>query len=121
MKSKSSSTPNRALNPFLQQHQDKVMGIVHALDRVRFQGTLRYLYHQELFRQYLYELKVLWKDFKAFACELTRRVHQSAVDLAEAAGRPYQYLRSTNIGKEEFIHECLKQHPVSEGLVAVLS
>jgi hypothetical protein len=121
MKSKSPSTTNRALNPFLHQHQDKVMGIVHALDRVRFQGTLRYLYHQELFRQYLYQLKVLWKDFKAFACELTGRVPQSAVDQAEAAGRPYQYLRSTNISKEELIHDCLKQHPVSEGLVAVLS
>jgi hypothetical protein len=29
------------------------MGILHALDRVRFQGSLRCLYHQELFREYL--------------------------------------------------------------------
>jgi len=121
MKTKPSSTTNRALNPFLQQHQDKVMGILHGLDRVRFQGSLRYLYHQELFRQYLYELKVLWKDFKAFACDLTRRVHQSAVELAKAAGRPYRYLRSTNISKEQLIGDLLKQDAVREGLVAVLS
>jgi hypothetical protein len=121
MKSKSPSATNRALNPFLQQHQDKVMGILHGLDRVRFQGSLRYLYRQEIFQQYLYELKVLWKDFKAFACGLTRRVHQSAVELAKAAGRPYRYLRSTNIAKEELIQDLLKQDPVREGLVAVLS
>lgn len=97
------------------------MGILHALDRVRFQGSLRCLYHQELFREYLYQLKVLWKDFKAFACDLTRRVHQSAVDLAKAAGRPYRYLRSTNISKEELIRDLLQQDAVREGLVAVLS
>jgi len=121
MKTKPSSTTNRALHPFVQQHQDKVMGILHALDRVRFQGVLRCLYNQELFCEYLYQLKVLWKDFKAFACDLTRRVHQSAVDLAKAAGRPYRYLRSTNISKEQVIHELLEQDAVHEGLVAVLS
>jgi hypothetical protein len=121
VKTRSLSTTDRALNPFLQQHQDKVMGIVHGLDRVRFQGSLRYLYHRDVFREYLYQLKVLWKDFKAFACDLTRRVHQTAVDMAKAAGRPYHYLRSTNLSKEELISALLKEAPVSEGLVAVLS
>lgn len=97
------------------------MGILHALDRVRFQGSLRCLYHHDLFREYLYQLKVLWKDFKAFACDLTRRVHQGAVDLAKAAGRPYRYLGSTNISKEEVIRDMLQQDAVPEGLVAVLS
>lgn len=97
------------------------MGILHGLDRVRFQGSLRYLYHPELFREYLYQLKVLWKDFKAYACDLTRRVHQGAVDLAKAAGRPYRYLRSTNLSKEELISHLLKQEAVRQGLVAVLS
>lgn len=110
-----------ALNPFLQKYQSQVMGMVHALDRVRFQGSLRCLYHRDVFRQYLYELKVLWKDFKAFACGLTARVHQSAVDLARAAGRPYYYLRSSNISKEEWIANLVARDQVREGLIAVLS
>jgi hypothetical protein len=30
------------------------------------------------FCEYLDPLKVLWKDFQAFTCDLTRRVHQIA-------------------------------------------
>ena len=97
-----------------------MLGVLHGLDRVRLQGSLRCLYHRDLFRQYLYELKVLWKDFKAFACDLTARVHQSAVDLARAAGRPYCYLRSCNLSKEQWITDLLARDPVREGLIAVL-
>lgn len=97
------TTPSRTdhvPNPFLQKHQDKVMGILHCLDRVRLQGSLRYLYSVEIFMQYLFELKVLLKDFKSFATKLTERVCQSAVQLAKSAGRPYQYLRSSQISKD---------------------
>lgn len=112
---------SHALESFIQQHRDKVSGILHSFDRVRFQGSLRYLYHLELFRQYLFELKVLWKDFKAFACDLTSRVHQSAVDLAQAAGRPYHYLRSSLVSKEEMIRQIAARDQIGEGLIAVLS
>jgi len=86
-----------------------------------FKRSLRCLYHRDLFRQYLFELKVLWKDFKAFACGITARVHQSALDLAQAAGRPYHYLRSSNISKEDWIRDLVTRDPVRQGLIAVLS
>ena len=120
MKTNLASPTVPAPHPFLHQHQDQVLGVLHGLDRVRLQGSLRCLYHRDLFRQYLYELKVLWKDFKAFACDLTARVHQSAVDLARAAGRPYCYLRSCNLSKEQWITDLLARGPVREGLIAVL-
>ncbi len=121
MQTEHSTPTNDALNPFVHQHRDKVMGVLHCLDRVRFQGSLRYLYCPELFRQYLFELKVLWKDFKAFANGLTARVHQGAVDLAQAAGRPYRYLNNSRVSKEKLISKLLARDPVAEGLVAVLS
>jgi len=121
MKTNPSPTANHAPNPFVHQHRDKIMGVLHGFDRLRFQGSLRYLYHLDVFRQYLYELRVLWKDFKEFACTMTARVHQSAVDLAKAAGRPYHYLRSTLISKEQFIQHLLARDPITEGLIAVLS
>lgn len=121
MKDSPFSVTSHALDSFVQPHRDKVSGILHCFDRVRFQGSLRYLYHGELFRQYLFELKVLWKDFKAFACDLTARVHQSAVDLAQAAQRPYQYVPSSQVSKEEMVRQIAARDHIGEGLIAVLS
>src|SRR5215467_3936344 len=100
---------SHALETFIQQHREKVTGILHSFDRGRFQGSLRYLYSGEIFRQYLFELKVLWKDFKDFACDVTARVHQSALDLAKAAKRPYHYVRSSQVSKEEIIRHIAAQ------------
>lgn len=119
MKKPSSST-DHAPNPFLLKHQDKVMGILHGFDRLRFQGSLRYLYSPEIFLQYLWEIKVLLKDFKAFATDLTARVCQSAVNLAKAAGRPYHYLRSSQISKEDLARNIATRDQITEGLIAVL-
>lgn len=118
---KQSCLTGRAPNTFVTKHSDKVTGVLHCLDRVRFQGSLRPLYKPEIFQHYLLHLKVLWKDFKEFACALTARVHQSAVDLAKSAGRPYRYLRSSQIAKEELIRDVLLKDQIQEGLVAVLS
>lgn len=118
---KESSLASRAPNAFIAKHSEKVTGVLHCLDRVRFQGSLRALYQPEIFQHYLLELKVLWKDFKEFACGLTARVHQRAMDLAKASSRPYRYLPSSQISKEELIREIVLKDKIQEGLVAVLS
>ena len=81
------------------------MGIIHGFDRLRFQGSLRYLYKAAIFEEYLAQAKVLWKDYKAFATKLTARVCQAAEQLAHAAQRPFAYLASTNTSKEELARE----------------
>ena len=50
------------------------MGILHSFDRLRLQGSLRYLYCEEIFEEYLSKAKVLFKDFKKFATGLTTDV-----------------------------------------------
>ena len=54
------------------------MGILHSFDRLRLQGSLRYLYCVKIFEQYLSTAKVLYKDFKQFATGLTNEVCQGA-------------------------------------------
>jgi hypothetical protein len=84
-------------NPFLQKHQADVMGILHCFDRLRFQGSLRYLYCTEVFEEYLNKAKVLCKDFKRFATGLTEKICQQAEQLAKSLGRPFTYLGSSAI------------------------
>src|SRR5262249_43521867 len=59
-------------------------------------------------------------DFKKHAKEVTRQVlAASLIEEAKKAGR-YQYLPSSRTSKEEVARAIWKQHPIDEGLVAVL-
>src|SRR5206468_10274872 len=98
---KPSAPTNHALNPFLQKHQKDVMGILHSFDRLRLQGSLRYLYSVEIFEEYLSKARVLYKDFKRHAKEVTGQICQKADQLAQSLGRPYTYFASSRLSKEE--------------------
>ena len=69
---------------------------------------------------YLRASNLLYKDFKDFALDLTSRIKTAAQRLAEIAGRPFQYLRSSAIRKETVARQLIKQDGLEEGLITVL-
>src|SRR6266545_3842883 len=119
MQTKPSAPTNHVLNPFIEKHQKDVMGILHCFDRLRLQGSLRYLYCREVFEEYLSKAKVLYKDFKQFTTGLTAEVWQSAEQLAQSLKRPFVYLASSALSKEEEAQRICRQDKIKEGLVAV--
>jgi len=119
MQNQPSTTTEPVLNPFLQKHQKDVMGILHSFDRLRLQGSLRYLYCRELFVEYLKQAKVLFKDFKAFTTGLTAEVCANAEQLAQSLGRPFIYFASSSLSKEEAAQKIVRRDGIKEGLVAV--
>lgn len=121
MTNQPSATTEPVLNPFLQKHQKDVMGIIHSFDRLRLQGSLRYLYCREIFGEYLSRAKVLCKDFKQFATGLTAEVCSNAQQLAQSLGRPFTYLSSSAISKEEQAQQIQQRDGIQEGLVAIFS
>lgn len=119
MKKERSTPSNHVLNPFIAKHQKDVMGVLHSFDRIRLQGSLRYLYCSSVFLEYLSKAKVLLKDFKKFATGLTAEVCQDAAELARSLGRPFVYLSSPGIAKEEAARDIIRREKIKEGLVAV--
>lgn len=114
-----STTTNSNPNAFLTQHRKDVIGILHGFDRLRLQGSLRYLYKPTVMDYYLQQARVLYKDFKTFATGLTRRIYQAAESFAAAAGRPVIYLRSSRLSKEDLARERAEKDGIREGLIAV--
>lgn len=108
-------------NAFVQQHQADVIGILHGFDRIRLQGSLRYLYKPSVMECYLEQAHVLLKNFSAFASGITLGVRQAAERLAQVAKRPVLYLRSSNFSKENLAREIAQRDHVREGLIAVFS
>ena len=119
MKNNASAPTDHVLNPFIEKHRQDVMGILHCFDRLRFQGSLRYLYRREIFQEYLSKAKVLCKDFKGFATRLTAEICQNAEQLAQSLGRPSMYLASSALSKEAEAQKIIQRDHIQEGLVAV--
>lgn len=109
------------MNQFLQRHADRVTGVLHGFDRLRFRGTLRPLAHTGGMMEFLWSSQVLLKDFGKYVLDVSQQVRQAVVNLAERAGRPVKYLASSSTNKEEQARKIAAADGVREGLVCVLS
>ena len=119
MDKKSSAPANQVVNPFIDKHHKDIMGILHSFDRLRLQGSLRYLYCADIFEEYLSQAKVLYKDFKQFATGVTIEVCQRAERLAHSLKRPFTYLNSSALSKEELARKIAERDGIKKGLVAI--
>jgi hypothetical protein len=70
---------------------------------------------------YLNACRVLIKDFGQLVERTTRAVKAKAQALAAAAGRPYIYVSSSQISKEDLVRKIALRDQITEGLIAVLS
>jgi hypothetical protein len=113
----SSNTPN----PFIHKHREKITGVLHGFDRLRFSGCLRALYHPPVMAEYLSKCHVLFKDFKGFALNVTAKIKAATQALAQQSGRPMVYLPSSNACKEDVALELARRDRIQSGLLAVLS
>jgi hypothetical protein len=104
---------------FVQQHQDKITGVLSCFDRLIFKGHLP-ISHAQGMAGFLQRHGKLLKDFKTFAPEQADRIKAHAQTLAEQAGRPYHYL-GQKLRQEEFARELAQKDGVTEGLVCVLA
>ena len=97
---------------FLAKFGNYITAILSGFDRIRFRGVLRLLFKAREMDYYLARCGVLIKDFKAFAEELTGRVKAAAYQRASAAGRPVQYIRDSQLSKEEHALEIERHNCV---------
>jgi hypothetical protein len=72
---------------------------------------------------WLNDRRVLLKEFKGFALELTETLKDSVTAMAEIAGKPIRYLASSSLSKEDLVRELLRREGVASGsgMVCVLS
>lgn len=109
------------MRQFVQRHASSVIGTLSGFDRALFRGTLRRLANVGGLGSYLSYLHVLLKDFGKWSMDLTERLKSASVAVAEAAGRPVQYLPDASVRKEDVARAIAERDRISRGLVCVLS
>jgi len=105
---------------FIDQFGSRIKCALGGWDRLRFHASLRPLFSPQWMRTYLCAAKVRLVDFATHAEALTKCLCQEAQKIAQAAQRPYHFLRSSQTSKEDFIEEIAQRDQVSSGLIAVL-
>lgn len=106
---------------FVTRHRDRIAGILTGFDRMRFRGTLRSISNVKGLQIWLNQRHVLLKDFGRCAEGLSAEITAHAHAIAEELGRPFEYLASWKIRKEERARAILARDGVREGLIAIFS
>jgi len=106
---------------FLTRYKDRIVGTITGFDRVLFRGTLRSISHCQGLDKFLGSQHILLKDFAVFAQQIAREIGEHAQAFAAERGRPYEYLSSPSVAKEQLAREFIERDKLSEGLVCVFA
>lgn len=109
------------MHEFIQRHEKDVIGVLSGFDRVRVRGTLRLVANGKGMMRYLWQARVLLKDFVEYAKGITEQIREASRAMAQAAGRPLEYLASSGVRKEERAREIKEADGIERGLICVLS
>jgi hypothetical protein len=104
---------------FTQKFANSIVSVLGCFDRVIFKGYLPFGNDAHLNGFVDGVLRIRRKDFLPMVETLSQSLVDHAKATAAAAGVTYQYFEGRR-RKEDLIRKMLKEHPISEGLVAVL-
>jgi len=106
---------------FIQKYEKDVMGSLSGFDRLVFRGTLRRLFYPQGMDYCLAFLGVLLKDFAQYVLQVTARLKEASLAAARGAGRPIQYLASSQVSKEALARKIAARDRLADGQICVLT
>lgn len=109
------------MRSFLSRFHALVCFVLSGFDRLRLVGDSRLLNHAMGVQSYLWQRKVLFKDFRSHAEQLTGQLRTGTEALAQEQGIPFCYLNSPEIDKEAKALELVRNDPTRLGRIALLS
>jgi hypothetical protein len=108
------------MKSFIQRFGGKILGVLHGFDRVRFRGTKRFLANVKGMVNFLWQERVLLKDFKGYASAITERVRQAGEEVAVRQGRPVEYFASSKTDKDAWARATAQRDGIRQGLIGVV-
>lgn len=109
------------MRQFIRKHCADVMGVLSGFDRIRFRGTLLWLATERGLMSFLWKVQVKLKEFKRYSTGLTDEIRDTVKAIAQAAGRPVQYLDTPTISKEDFARRIAEYDGITAGLICVVT
>ena len=102
---------------FLDRHKNRIVGSISGFDRMRFTGTLRWMAHVDGMGKFLNSQGVLLKNFGNYIETVSEQIKQHVYGIAEAKGRPVEYVASSSTSKEDIAINIAQRDGIKDGLV----
>ena len=109
------------MNEFNAKYSEQIAGVLSGFDRLVFRGTLRQIAYPFGLQGYLWANQILLKNFGEHVQKVSEQVKSGAVAAIEAAGRPVQYIVSSQTDKEKVAREIAQRDGIQQGPVCALS
>jgi hypothetical protein len=109
------------MDTFLERHRTQILGVLSGCDRVLFRGTLRSICYLDGMERLLASYRISYQQFATFVERVSGRLKRHAQQLAQQHQRPFVYLSSAGLSKEDYAREIQEREGIREGLVCVLS
>ena len=108
------------MGKMLEQYSDKIKGTFSFFDRMIINGYLTPLMNEHSRAGALYQLGILYKDYKTYFMSVTESIKSRIENSAAEPGRPVKYISTAKIRKEDTAKSILQESPVDDGLICVL-
>ncbi|UJS21708.1 MAG: hypothetical protein L3J18_05205 [Candidatus Brocadia sp.] len=108
------------MEKFLERYHNKITGVLSTFDRMLFKGHFLPFFQKSKRHQYLFQEKVLLKNFGTYAKKVSEVIKDNARELSSKESRPLIHLDSSRISKEDLARKIQEEDRVKEGLICVL-
>jgi len=105
----------------IERHDEDVLGVLSCYDRVVIHGTLPGFNYADGMTSYLKVRGIRIFDYTKFAEPMRDRIRRNAEKLAEDNDLSIQFLRKSNVRKEDIVRKALDERGNEPGLVCILS
>lgn len=105
----------------VQRYSDRIVGVLSCYDRVIVRGRIPGLDYAKGMEQHLRAREIRLFDFPKFGMPFREAIGNNAEQLAQANGIKIQFIRNSDVRKEDVVAKVLEQCGDSPGLVAILS
>src|SRR5580700_9850334 len=120
------------MQQFIEKYRDEISGTLSGHDRLILRGSLGRLNYgpwssqlgagiAQGMEQYLWQNKILFKDYSAHVKRISEQLKRASVQLFEQHNRPVVFLRSPSTKKDELARQMAQKDQIHTGLVCAFS
>jgi hypothetical protein len=109
------------MKEFTAKFGERIQGVVSGLDRLVLRGSLRRLCFGQGMEEYLWQNKILFKDYAQHVKKVSEQVKKAAVSPFVEQKLPVVYLRSGHVDKEKMAQALAAKHGITSGDVCAMS
>lgn len=108
-------------NLIVARNASRVIGVLEGWDRLVFRGCCPLFLFVDGMLKWLLHMGIRLTEFSQWALATSEAMKRACLAEAERRRRPIRYLGVSGIRKDELARDILRENPVSEGLVCVLT